>query len=70
VTNDYSSARAASRSIERRLRGAGFTLLQPSASFVVKSVKGPLLDGEIERATAWGESLARHAGAGTSRAAA
>ena len=61
---------AASRPIERRLRGAGYTLLHPSASFVVKSVKGPLLDGEIERATAWGEYLARQAGASTSRTAA
>jgi len=61
---------AASRPIERRLRSAGYTLLHPSASFVVTSAKGPLLDGEIERATAWGEHLARQAGADTSRRAA
>ncbi|MFI5287849.1 MAG: flavodoxin family protein [Candidatus Dormibacteria bacterium] len=61
---------AASRPIERRLHRAGYTLLHPSASFVVKSMKGPLLDGEIERATAWGESLARQVGTSTSRTAA
>ncbi|MFZ0130709.1 MAG: flavodoxin domain-containing protein [Candidatus Dormiibacterota bacterium] len=61
---------AASRPIARRLRRAGYTLLHPSASFVVKSAKGPLLDGEIERATAWGESLAQQAGASISRTAA
>jgi len=61
---------AVSRPIGRRLARKGYTLLHPCASFIVKGAKGPLLDGEIERATAWGRFLAEQAGAGTSRKAA
>ena len=33
--------------------------LSQEANFVVEDLKGPLADGEIDRAVAWGRALAR-----------
>lgn len=53
---------AASRSIAAALRRAGYSLAVPPESFVVKGTAGPLRDGEIERAAAWGAHLAHLTG--------
>jgi flavorubredoxin len=45
--------------IESRLRKAGFRTVARGEKFVVKGAYGPLREGELERARAWGESLAR-----------
>ena len=37
----------------------GFTVIVRPEAFVVEDVKGPLADGEIERAVEWGRDLAR-----------
>src|SRR6185437_7556997 len=50
----------ASRAIARRLRRHGFRApVRPESFFVDK--RNRLIDGEAERATAWGEALARSA---------
>jgi Flavodoxin domain len=48
----------AARAITRRMRARGYALLS-SDSFFVQDSEGPLEEGEIERARAWGEELAR-----------
>jgi len=53
---------AASRPIAAALRGAGYALVLPPESFVVKGAQGPLRDGELERARAWGVRIAHLAG--------
>jgi hypothetical protein len=50
-------AGAASRSIARRLRRRGYTVVD-TASFVVTENEGPLKAGELERARRWGADLA------------
>jgi flavodoxin len=47
----------ASRGIERRLRHHGYDVIA-TESFLVEESEGPLEDGELERARAWGEQLA------------
>jgi hypothetical protein len=47
----------ASRGIARRLHGAGFELTADPQSFFVEDSEGPLADGELERARAWGAEL-------------
>lgn len=47
----------AARGIARRLRSRGFEILG-TESFLVEEGEGPLVDGELERARAWGASLA------------
>jgi flavodoxin len=47
----------ASRGIERRLRRRGYHVLS-TASFLVEDSEGPLEEGELERARAWGAKLA------------
>jgi hypothetical protein len=54
---------SAARGAERRLRQHGFRMLAPAATFYVDDVKGPLLEGETQRAREWGEDLAAHLGA-------
>jgi hypothetical protein len=44
------------------LRRLGFTLVQRPEPFLVEDTKGPLLDGEVERASEWGRNLAREVG--------
>ena len=41
----------------RALRGAGFQLTAESESFWVMATKGPLREGELDRARAWGVEL-------------
>jgi hypothetical protein len=48
----------ASRGAAKRLRRRGFRLVAKPETFRVTDSQGPLKDGEIERATAWGEALA------------
>jgi hypothetical protein len=51
----------ASRGIHRRLHGAGFRLIADPESFLVDDSEGPLAEGELERARAWGARLAETA---------
>ncbi len=48
---------AAARGIARRLRGRDYRVLAHE-SFLVDDSEGPLADGELERARAWGAELA------------
>ena len=48
---------AAARAIAKRLRHRGFDVLG-TESFLVEHAEGPLEDGELERARAWGAALA------------
>lgn len=54
---------AAGRGIHRRLHGAGYELATKPESFFVDDAEGPLAEGEVERARAWGAELAAKAGA-------
>ncbi|MCZ3388975.1 MAG: flavodoxin domain-containing protein [Actinomycetia bacterium] len=49
---------SAAKAAERKLRHRGFKKLADPESFLVAGTTGNLLDGELERARAWGESLA------------
>ncbi len=40
------------------IRKRGGTLVAPPEGFIVKGKKGPLKDGEVERASAWAKGLA------------
>jgi flavodoxin len=48
----------AARAIARRLRRRGYDVVG-SESFLVEDAEGPLEDGELQRARAWGAKLAR-----------
>jgi Flavodoxin domain len=48
---------SASHGIARRLRHHGYRLVA-TESFLVEASEGPLAEGELERAHAWGETLA------------
>lgn len=43
--------------IEDALKGKGGNLVAPAEPFYVKSAKGPLGEGEAERAAAWGKTI-------------
>lgn len=49
---------SAARGISRRLRHHGYTVAA-TASFFVDDAEGPLADGELDRARAWGAKLGR-----------
>ncbi|WP_153504763.1 flavodoxin family protein [Cumulibacter manganitolerans] len=49
---------SAARAAERRLRRLGYDIASPATSFYVTDSAGPLADGELERASAWGTHLA------------
>ena len=49
---------SAAKSAAKALRKLGYRPVVPPESFYVGDVAGPLLDGELERARAWGEGLA------------
>jgi hypothetical protein len=49
---------SAAKAAERKLRHRGFKQLIHPESFYVTGTTGDLLDGELDRARAWGESLA------------
>ncbi len=48
----------AARGIAKRLHRRGYELVTDPESFLVEDSEGPLADGELERAKAWGASLA------------
>jgi hypothetical protein len=49
---------SAARGAMRRLRGLGLRAAGPACSFYVADTAGPLVDGELARARAWGDRLA------------
>lgn len=52
---------SAAKSIAKKLQKNGGKLLLPPESFLVMGMKGPLVDGEIERAVIWtGQVLDRY----------
>ncbi len=53
---------AASRGIAKRLRKDGYELIADPESFFVEDSEGPLADGELDRAKAWGAELAKKLG--------
>jgi len=58
-TRIWWSLRGATGTIERGLRGAGYRAVAKAQRFIVGGAYGPLADGELERARAWGTELAR-----------
>ena len=48
----------AAAKIARNLEDRGGTQAAPPEAYFVKGTKGPLADGELDRATAWGKKLA------------
>ncbi len=54
---------SASKAARKRLRRRGYRPVVPAESFFVSDLQGPLLDGEVERARAWGTRLATAIGA-------
>lgn len=48
----------AGRQAAKVLRRRGADLIAPAESFYVRDAEGPLLEGELERARAWGAELA------------
>jgi|SRR3972149_4838674 len=55
-------AGSAARRIARALRRQGCALVVPPERFLVMGTEGPLAEGELERAAAWGREIARAAG--------
>jgi flavodoxin-like protein len=53
---------AASRGIAKRLNRRGFNVVAEPESFFVEDSEGPLAEGELDRAKAWGASLAEKVG--------
>jgi hypothetical protein len=49
---------SAARGIARRLRDRGYRLAIEPQSFFVKGAPGPLEEGELDRASEWGRTLA------------
>ncbi|MBF6353740.1 flavodoxin family protein [Nocardia higoensis] len=49
---------SAARGVGKRLRALGYQLTDEPQDFFVAGTPGPLVDGEIDRARAWGEHLA------------
>lgn len=52
----------ASSGMAKRLRRAGYRVVLPPTGFHVAGMHGPLADGELDRATAWAQEVARAAG--------
>lgn len=50
-------AGAAAAKIDKRLRNKGTFMLSPPKQFFVKDMKGPLVEGEIEKAKQWALEL-------------
>jgi hypothetical protein len=55
---------SAARKAARVAGKHGYGVASPPESFYVLDTAGPLLDGELDRARAWGERLGRATGAG------
>lgn len=58
---------SAAKSAAKALTGRGFPDVERGETFWVVDTPGPLLDGELERARAWGAELADHVGSRWSR---
>jgi hypothetical protein len=58
-TRIWWSLRGATGTIESKLKQAGYPRLAKGERFIVGGACGPLRDGELERAKAWGATLAR-----------
>jgi hypothetical protein len=56
-TRIWWSPKGATGTIEKHLAGRGYTPIAKAAKFVVRGKEGPLRDGELERAAAWGRQL-------------
>jgi hypothetical protein len=56
-TRIWWSPRGATGTIEKRLTTLGYPPIAKAEKFVVRDKYGPLRDGEIERARAWGRTL-------------
>jgi flavodoxin len=62
-TRIWWSPRGATGTIEHKLADLGYVPVAKAKKFVVKGTDGPLREGEIERAKAWGQELREAAGA-------
>jgi flavodoxin len=49
---------SAAKAAAKAMRGKGYRMLVPPRSYYVTDVEGPLVEGEVDRARAWGEELA------------
>ena len=56
-TRIWWSPRGATGTIEKKLSGAGYRRLLKSEKFIVADKYGPLREGELDRARAWGGEL-------------
>jgi hypothetical protein len=56
-TRIWWSPRGATGTIEKSLTGHGYPPVARAEKFVVRGKEGPLREGELERATAWGRQL-------------
>jgi hypothetical protein len=61
-TRIWWSPGSASKTILGLLEGAGYSPVAKAQRFIVTGKYGPLRDGELERARAWGAELARSGG--------
>ncbi len=52
----------AARGIAKRLKRRGYDVIADPESFFVEDSEGPLAEGELERAKAWGSELAKTLG--------
>lgn len=57
-TRIWWSPRGATGTIESKLRKAGYAKVAKGERFIVAGSYGPMKDGELERARAWGDELA------------
>lgn len=64
-TRIWWTPRGATGTIERGLRKAGYAPVAHAARFVVEGKYGPLREGELDRARAWGRQVAAAAGVAT-----
>jgi flavodoxin len=60
-TRIWWSPRGATGTIEGRMKRLGYRIAAKSERFIVAGGYGPLRDGELERARAWGAALAKKA---------
>ncbi len=58
-TRIWWSPRGATGDIEKRFERAGYHRISPAKKFLVEDKYGPLRAGELEKAHAWGQQLAR-----------
>jgi hypothetical protein len=61
-TRIWWSPGSAAKTIASKLKAAGYRPIAGPGKFIVTGKYGPLKDGEIERARAWGAQLAKAAG--------